>query len=80
MDLAVHSVLLDRLVCHHILRKTTLKDQKVLYYPIRKDQKWMEILEQIEEEEENASIKIESAELPKELVEQYKKLNNYIKN
>lgn len=51
-----------------------IKDQKVLYYPIRKDQKWMEILEQIEEEEENASIKIESAELPKELVEQYKKL------
>jgi protease-4 len=50
-----------------------IKDQKVLYYPIRKDQKWMEILEQIEEEEE-ASIKIESAELPKELVEQYKKL------
>ncbi|MCF8415940.1 MAG: signal peptide peptidase SppA [Crocinitomicaceae bacterium] len=51
-----------------------IKDQKVLYYPIRKDQKWMEILEQIEEEEENTSIKIESAELPKELVEQYKKL------
>jgi hypothetical protein len=34
----------------------------------------MEILEQIEEDEEDASIKIESAELPKELVEQYKKL------
>jgi protease-4 len=51
-----------------------IKDQKVLYYPIRKDQKWMEILEQIEEDEEDASIKIESAELPKELVEQYKKL------
>lgn len=50
-----------------------IKDQKVLYYPIRKDQKWMEILEQIEEDEE-ASIKVESAELPKELVEQYKKL------
>jgi protease-4 len=51
-----------------------IKDQKVLYYPIRKDQKWMEILEQIEEDEDDASIKIESAELPKELVEQYKKL------
>lgn len=48
---------------------------KILYYPQRKSDKWLELIEQLEDEDEDAQVSFDqSAELPKELVEQYNKL------
>ena len=46
---------------------------KVLYYPQRKSDKWMDILEQLDDEDAEISVE-QSAQLPKELMEQYTKL------
>ena len=51
-----------------------IKDKKLLYYPLVKTDKWMDILEQLEEDEENELMRVENTQLPKELTEQYMKL------
>lgn len=53
-------------------KKAGISDKKVLYYPLVKKDKIGEILEQIEESTNSAQI--QSAEMPKELMEYYKKL------
>lgn len=58
-----------------------IKDKKVLYYPHRKMDKFLELIEQLEEEDEESSINIKESKLPKELVEHYermKKIESYM--
>lgn len=54
-------------------KKAGIKNKKVVYYPKVKEDKWGEILEQIEESE-NAQIKVTKTELPEELVAHYNQL------
>lgn len=54
-------------------KKAGIKDKKVVYYPKVKEDKWGEILEQIEESEK-AQIKMTKTELPEELVAHYNQL------
>lgn len=56
-----------------------LKDPKVLYYPLKKTDKFSEILEMLEEQEEDAndeetSSRISQHEIPEELVRYYRQL------
>lgn len=53
--------------------KAGIKDQKVVYYPKVKEDKFAELIEQFEEQNES-EIKIESTELPKEMLTYYRKL------
>jgi protease-4 len=46
---------------------------KVLYYPQRKSDKWIDLLEQLEDEDTEIAVK-QSAQLPKDLMDQYNKL------
>jgi protease-4 len=52
-------------------KKADIKEKKVLYYPLKKEDKLSEILEQLEEEEE---FEISSGQMPTELVQYYKQL------
>lgn len=53
--------------------KAGIKDQKVVYYPKVKEDKFAELIEQFEEQNES-EVKIESPELPKEMLTYYRKL------
>jgi protease-4 len=53
--------------------KAGIKDQKVVYYPKVKEDKFAELIEQFEEQNES-EVKIESTELPKEMLTYYRKL------
>lgn len=62
-------------------KEAGIKDKKVLYYPHRKMDKFLEILEQLEDEEEESAVSIKNNKLPKELVEHYermKKIESYM--
>jgi protease-4 len=62
-------------------KEAGIKDKKVLYYPNRKMDKFLELIEQLEEEDEESSINIKETKLPRELVEQYermKKIESYM--
>lgn len=62
-------------------KEAGIKDKKVLYYPYRKMDKFLELIEQLEEEDEESSINIKETKLPKELVEHYermKKIESYM--
>lgn len=52
-------------------KKADIKEKKVLYYPLKKQDKLSEILEQLEEEEE---FEISGGQMPTELVQYYKQL------
>jgi len=52
--------------------KAKIKTKKVLYYPLKKDDKWMALIEQLEDENEEISIEIEA--MPEELVREYQKI------
>jgi protease-4 len=52
-------------------KKADIKEKKVLYYPLKKQDKLSEILEQLEEEEE---FEISGGQMPAELVQYYKQL------
>lgn len=52
-------------------KKADIKDKKVLYYPLKKEDKLSEILEQLEDDEE---FEISSGQMPTELVQYYKQL------
>lgn len=54
-------------------KQAGIKDKKVVYYPKVKEDKWGEILEQIEESEK-AQIRMTKTELPEELVAHYNQL------
>lgn len=62
-------------------KEAGIKDKKVLYYPHRKMDKFLELIEQLEDEEEESSVNIKESKLPKELVEHYermKKIESYM--
>lgn len=52
--------------------KAKIKTKKVLYYPLKKDDKWMALIEQLEED--NEEISFESQEIPEELIREYQKI------
>jgi protease IV len=59
-----------------------IKDKKVLYYPNRKADKFLELIEQLEDsDEEESLVSVKNNQLPRELVEQYesmKKIESYM--
>jgi protease IV len=56
-------------------KEAGLDKAKILFYPQRKSDKWLEIIEQLEDENADTQISFDqSAQLPKELMEQYNKL------
>lgn len=63
---------------NHAATQAGIKDQKILYYPLVKEDKFAEFIEQLEEDE---SIRIQSSQkLPKELVKHFDhlmELENY---
>jgi protease-4 len=62
-------------------KEAGIKDTKVLYYPQRKMDKFLDLIEQLEEEDEESSINIKETKLPRELVEHYermKKIESYM--
>ncbi len=54
-------------------KKAGISEKKVVYYPKVKEDKWSEILEQIEEKDD-IQVKAPAAELPEELVRYYEQL------
>jgi protease-4 len=54
-------------------KSSNLKDKRVLYYPLKKEDKFTELLEQFEEEE-NSEFSLRSEKFPAELLQQYKEL------
>ena len=54
-------------------KQAGIKEPKVLYYPLRKEDKWLDLFEQFEEEN-NASVKSPSIKLPVELLNYYNQL------
>ena len=56
----------------HAAKEAKITKKKVLYYPLKKNDKWMDILEELEDEESDLSVN--TASLPKELLEQYSRL------
>lgn len=54
-------------------RKAGVKEPKVLYYPLRKEDKWMDLLEQFEEQN-NTSIHSANSTIPKNLIKYFKQL------
>ena len=51
--------------------EVALKNPKVLYYPLKKEDKLGELVELIEEQKDEESIRIKSQQLPQELVNYY---------
>ena len=56
----------------HAAKEAKITKKKVLYYPLKKNDKWMDILEELEDEE--SDMIVNSSSLPKELLEQYSRL------
>lgn len=54
-------------------KKSGIKERKVLYYPLKKEDKWGEIFEMLEDEE-NSETSIQSQEIPEELIRYYQQL------
>jgi protease-4 len=56
-------------------KEAGLDKAKILFYPQRKSDKWLELIEQLEDEDGDTQVSFEqSAQLPKDLVEHYNKL------
>jgi protease-4 len=58
---------------HYAAKKSNITKPKVLYYPLKKEDPWVEILEQFEDSKENETS-INQQQLPEELVTYYKQL------
>jgi protease IV len=56
----------------HAAKEAKIEKKKVLYYPLKKNDKWMDLIEELEEEDSEISVNTQS--LPKELLEQYSRL------
>jgi len=55
-------------------KESNISDIRVLYYPLKKEDKLADILEQFEEKEQNSEISLSNEELPEELVRYYNEL------
>jgi protease-4 len=55
-------------------KRSNIKDQRVLYYPLNKDDKFMELLEEFEDDEDGSGLIGSRTELPEELVLYYNEL------
>lgn len=55
-------------------KRADIKDQRVLYYPLHKDDKFMELLEELEDNEDGGGLIGSRTELPEELVIYYNEL------
>jgi protease-4 len=58
---------------HYAAKKAKIQEKRVLYYPLKKVDKFTELLEEFEDED-NDDFSIEQQKLPAELVESYKLL------
>jgi protease-4 len=56
-------------------KKASIKDKKILYYPLKKSDKLSELLEQLDEDE-NSDLNISSNQMPKELIRYYNQLKD----
>ena len=59
--------------------EVNLKNPKVLYYPLKKEDKLADLIELIEDQEEDESVSIKSQKIPQELLDYYasiKKIEN----
>jgi protease-4 len=56
-------------------KKASIKDKKILYYPLKKSDKLAELLEQLDEDE-NSDLNISSNQMPKELIRYYNQLKD----
>lgn len=56
-------------------KKASIKDKKILYYPLKKSDKLTELLEQLDEDE-NSDLNISSNQMPKELIRYYNQLKD----
>ena len=54
-------------------KKADIKDKRVLYYPLKEEDKFLEIFEDLKDESENAKV-IRTEKLPEELLNYYKEL------
>jgi protease-4 len=54
-------------------KTASLKSKKVLYYPLKKEDKLIELLEQFEDEED-AEFSLQQQQLPKEILRYYQEL------
>lgn len=54
-------------------KKANIKDKKVLYYPLKKEDKFAALIEQFEDEE-NAELDVKSTQLPADLIRYYEEL------
>ena len=55
-------------------KRAEIKDQRVLYYPLNKDDKFMELLEELDDNEDGGGLIGSRTELPEELVLYYNEL------
>jgi protease-4 len=55
-------------------KRSDIKDKRVLYYPLRKEDKFMELLEEFEDDEEGSGIIESNTEIPDELLRYYSEL------
>ena len=58
---------------HYAAKKAKIQEKRVLYYPLKKVDKFTELLEEFEDED-NDDFSIEQQKLPAELIESYKLL------
>lgn len=56
-------------------KKASIKEKKILYYPLKKSDKLTELLEQLDEDE-NSDLNISSNQMPKELIRYYNQLKD----
>jgi protease-4 len=56
-------------------KQAGIKEPRVLYYPLRKEDKWLDLFEQFEEEN-SASVKTVSTKIPSELLKHYNALKS----
>ena len=64
---------------HYAAKKAKIQEKRVLYYPLKKADKFTELLEELEDED-NDDFSIQQQKLPAELLESYrllKKLDEY---
>ncbi len=54
-------------------KKASIRDKKILYYPLKKSDKLAELLEQLNEDE-NSDLNLGSNQMPKELIRYYNQL------
>ncbi len=61
-------------VLEYVKKQHGIKKEKLIYYPKRKEDKFMDILEAIDEENEETDVRIETYSLPNSLVKTYKEV------